>query len=462
MTNRVKNPLSIRNTRFEYDSPVLWTTAAWLLALISWAVAPDYLVYYFIPKGRYFSFSSAAFFILCFGFFWCGLKIGTRIGMKHSARRLPLADCWQDAVLAKKLLGKIMYACTVLVLFGVACQIIHTMLIFKGLAQEPNINAIVQHRIAYRNATIQGITILKYLSLPGFVLATIGCALAKKWRMQRTRIRLWILQLLSLIIPVFSALLGSRLIALMWVIPFCYLKIGLMHRIHQRDRSFKTVIKMALAVVLIFGVLYSTGHYVRHYERVLSGRVPIKTYAQETKGFFNYTFLTFLGYPFRTINNGLVIVDHIEQHTYFWRSFRWLYSGFGIEKLDPGGFIHSAKENMYLLDYLGLAYFRATNSSLPGYLFIDLGWLALIVILLLGMFVGVFYQLWRKTAVMGWLVTPITIAPLMDSWRTDIFFRSVNMVCIFVAVAAGLYLEKKCRPLWRRTAKHILEMKSPA
>ena len=212
---------------------------------------------------------------------------------------------------------------------------------------------------------------------------------------------------------------------------------------------------MAFAMILIFAVLYSGGHYVRHYTRVLSGQITIKGYARGYENFTAYTFLTFLSYPFRTINNGLVIVDHIDQHTYFWRTFRWLYSGFGIEKLDPGGFISAARKNMYFLDYMGLAYFGATNSSLPGFLFIDLGWFALIAIMFLGVFVGVCYQLWRKTAILGWVVTPILIAPLLDSWRTDIIFRSVNMICIFTALAVGLYLRKNYRFVWGSVSKPI-------
>jgi hypothetical protein len=257
------------------------------------------------------------------------------------------------------------------------------------------------------------------------------------------------LQLISLVIPGFSVVLGTRLIALMWVVPFCYLKIGFVYRLQNDPRPFKHLLKTACIMIVVFCTLYSAGHYLRNYKRVLSGQTNVMTYARDADGFYGHTFLTFLSYPFRTINNGLVVVDHFDDHSYLWRSLRWLYSGFGIERIDPGGYVQAAKKNMMVLHYMGLAHFGATNASLPGYLFIDMGWFALLMIMFLGVFVGRFYKLWRKTSLLGWVVMPILITPLLDSWRTDILFRSVNMICIFSAIAAGLYIEKKCRYIWR-------------
>jgi hypothetical protein len=411
---------------------------------------PDSVVYFFIPNGRYFSLTSISFFFLCFLFFYIGLRVGSRKTVRDKYRYILLSDCFKDAVLTRKLVCKLIKVCTFLVLIGAACQVLHTFLILAGSAQELNFEAIVRYRKTYNNASIQGITIMKFLALPGFILATIGYGLTEKWGMRSMNRKLRILQLISLIIPIFSAMLGTRLIALMWIVPFFYLKIGFAYRIHRRRKPMKHLLKTAFALILIFSVLYSSGHYLRHYKRVLSGQTNVMTYAQDSEGFYGYTFLTFLSYPFRTINNGLVVVDHFEQHTFLWRSLRFLYSGFGIEKLDPGGLVHDAKKNMMILDYLGLAYFGATNASLPGYLFIDLGWFALIMILFLGAFVGRFYKMWRKTALLGWVITPIIITPLLDSWRTDIFFRSMNMVCIFSAITAGYYVDKKCRIIWQR------------
>jgi len=452
----VRKSSPARNTLFEFDSPVLWTAAAWCFALICWMFTPDSVVYYFIPNGRYFSFSSMAFFTLCFLFFWIGLSIGTRFVRKHENRRILLSACWQNPASANKLLGRVMVVCAFMVLIGAACQLMHTVLILAGRAQEFDFEAVLTYRRVYGDSAIQGITIFKFIALPGFVLATIGSMVSEKCKMRGPTKKFRVLQLISLVIPGFSAMLGTRLIALMWVVPFCYLKLGFVYRLQNNPRPFKHLIKTAFIMIVVFCTLYSAGHYLRHYKRVLSGQTSVMTYARDAEGFYGYTFLTFLSYPFRTINNGLVVVDHFDHHSYLWRSLRWLYSGFGIEKLDPGDLIHGAKENMMLLDYVGLAYFGATNASLPGYLFIDLGWLALIMILLLGVFVGVFYHLWQKTALLGWVVMPIMITPLLDSWRTDVFFRSVTMVCIFSAIAAGLYVEKKCRSIWQRELNRIV------
>ena len=293
----------------------------------------------------------------------------------------------------------------------------------------------------------------KVLSLPGFVLATIGSALAQKWRLPVTAKKFRLLQLISLAVPIFSTMLGTRTKPMMWLIPYFYLRMGLAYRLQNIRLPLVKLAKGAVVVTLAFGLLYSVGHYLRHYSRVEAGDIHVRAYARDADGFYENTLLTFLSYPFRTINNGLVVVDHFEEHSYLWRTFRWLYSGFGLERLDPGGRIRAVKENMRQLDFLGLSYFGATNASLPGYLFIDMGWFALVGVMILGFVVGLFYCLWQNSAFLGWVVTPIIIMPLLDSWRTDIFFKSVNMSCLFTAIAVGLYIEKQCRLVWYRASK---------
>lgn len=397
--------------------------------------------------------TSAAFFSLFLIFFCAGLRFGQKQAGQYARRRVFLSECWKGRNHARTLLNLIKRPCTFLVLSGVAFQVLHTGLILVGQAHEFDFGQVVYLRRSYGGASIQGITILKFMSLPGFVLATIGRVLAKKWHLPATAKKFRNLQLMSLAVPIFSAMLGSRSKAMMWLIPYFYLQMGFAYRLQNIRLPLVKLAKGAVAVTLVFGVLYSTGYYLRHYSRVQVCEVHEREYSRDADSFFEKTFLTFLSYPFRTINNGLVVVDHFEKHSYLWRTFRWLYSGLGIEGIDPGGYIRAVKENMLRLDHLGLSYFGATNASLPGYLFIDMGWFALVGALMLGLVVGLFYRLWQNTAFLAWVVTPIMIAPLLDSWRTDIFFKSVNMSCLFTAIAVGLYIEKQCRHVWYRASK---------
>jgi hypothetical protein len=396
-----------------------------------------------MPQGRYFSLSSITYVALFLILFWIGASMGAKRAFRARPDKALLNQAWNNRFTASNTIQIIFPVSLALVVTGVALQLFHIFLLASDQSRGFGFETIVFHRIGFRNATVQGVTILKFLSLPGFVIATVGVELSKKWSFWGFQKRFRIIQIFSLVTPAFSAFLGTRLIPLMWAVPFFYLKIGFSYRLSRDRQRFQKFLKHTLAIILLFGVLYSAGHYVRHYTRVMSGQVAIKPYAVGNEDFLSYTFLDFLSCPFRTVNNGMVIVDHIKNHSYFWRSFRWLYSGFGIESLDPGGFIQKAKDDMYQLDHLGLAYFGATNASLPGFLFIDMGWFALFAIFLLGLFVGGFYQLWRKTTLSGWLVTPLLVTPLLDSWRTDIFFRSINMVCLLTAIASSYYIKRR-------------------
>lgn len=429
----------------QYDSPILWAGAAWAMALLIWLLTPDAVVYYFVPHGRYMSISSVGFFSLCFIFFGIGQSFGMKRGNIFRPRGMLLRDVWRNKKMALRFLRQMAMPCQCLVFISIVCQIIHIALLLGGHTNEFDIDSVVQYRSQYRESAVQGLTILKFLSLPAFVMAVIGTELARLADSQRQKMKYRVLTVLSVITPITSGILGTRLIPLMWLVPFLYLKMGIMIRLKPQKVAFRKIVRFALSLVFFFTALYSAGHYVRYYARVQSGKVAVQQYAEGNEDFASYTFLTFLSYPFRTINNGMVIVDHIDQHTYFWRSFRWLYSGFGIERIDPGGLIKAAKEKMYYLEYMGLAYFGATNSSMPGYLFVDLGWFALLMFMAVGWFVGFCYMLWRRTALFGWVVLPLLIAPLLDSWRTDILFRSANMVALLCAVGTVKVLSRKLR-----------------
>ena len=438
-----------RNSYVNLDNPLLWLLSAWGVALFAWAMAPDELVYFYVSAGRHKTISSFAFLVLFIGLLCLGMMLG-RKWKRPVAKFLPsLHSLWTDEAVAKKMLPVLLRVSRFLVFVGVGASILQ---IFAAVQNLSSVTGLFREtymlREEFQGGGIQGLTILKFISLPGFILATIGHSVCKKWHYVRSARRFRFLQILPLINPAFKAFLGSRLHILLWIIPYIYVRLGIFHHLKRRQYQLFRFARYGIALVTIFILLFATGFYLRHYSRVSTGHVVAKKYVDPAKAdFANYGILALASYPFRTINNALVIVDYVDEHTLFYRLFRWAYSGFDITEIDPGGLIAKLKLKLLYLQWMGLGCFGATNSSLPGFMYMDLGWFSLILSFFLGFIIARLYNLWLATDLCGWVVMPVVLVGLLDSWRTDILFRSVTMLAIVSGVVACIYINRRAAAL---------------
>jgi hypothetical protein len=314
-------------------------------------------------------------------------------------------------------------------------------------------------RRGFQEGVVQGLTVLKFMSLPGFILATIGHFIAKKWAFVKSQLKFRVLQALSLMTPMVMTLLGTRLLVLLWVVPYVYMRVGFSKHLEPGRPKVARLVKYFILLGMASVLLFSAGFYLRHYMKVATGEVASRRYIDPSELTFpKYVFLNFVSYPFRTVNNGLVIVDNVHEHTFLWRTLRWAYSGMGIEKIDPGNLIRRMQMRLMYLQWTGCGYFTATNSSLPGFMYMDLGWFALIISLLLGLVIGHLYNLWSQKCLSAWILLPIILVGLLDSWRTDMIFRSVSMVCIISAALALRYISSRFAII----SKSLAEPRTPS
>ena len=426
------------------DSPTVWLAVAWSIALLCWMVAPEKLVYYLIPAGRHLSITSWLFLCLCAASVSLGMKGGVHLGRTSQKWHATFRDAWRRKSLALLILVYARRPCVVLVCISLFAQILHIGLVLSGGWSGFGLDVIVDYRRMYYGSTIGGVTTLKMLALPAYCVATTCRGLASRHGLKRYVRAFAMIRLMTLLVPLVSAALGTRLIAIGWLIADMYLSIGIKVRIEKARWATSKIGKSLLYVAVGLVLLYAVGHYLRWYSRVAMGEVESEWYL-EGGGFMESAVLAFLSYPFRTINNCMVVVDYVERHTYFWRSWRWIYTGLGLEQFDPGGLIASVTAEMEGLQASGLAYFGATNISLPGYLFLDMGWFCLLAVMCLGLCIGYTYELWKKTALFGMLVMPLIIIAVADSWRTDIFFRSIIVIGILGSIATCVAVERGVR-----------------
>lgn len=430
---------------YRYESPLLWVLIGWSVALVAWAMTPEEVVDVFVPAGRHISGSSFAYLIMFLLLLSAGFQVGKRWKKRPMSIRLSLQKIWLDPGFAHQILPAILGVSRVLVLVGSGIAVIQILITIQGGQYSGLLFwETMEVRQEYHQGIVQGVTILKFVSLPGFILATIGEFISKKWRYKKLRRKFRFVQYLALITPIFNIFLGTRLMALFWIIPYIYLRLGLKNHLKRVRFTKVRFILWMIIIAAVTVIIFSEGFYVRHYRRVIEGVVSPKGFVEANElNLPGYAFLEFLSYPFRTVNNCFVIVDHMDSFTFLWRHFRWAYTGFLIEELDPGGLIEGARLKLYHLESRGLGYFSATNSSLPGFMFIDVGWFALFGALTLGFITGWLYKLWLNLYLVGWILTPIILFGLLDSWRTDIIFRSVSMVALVSGALACVYIAKK-------------------
>jgi hypothetical protein len=233
--------------------------------------------------------------------------------------------------------------------------------------------------------------------------------------------------------------------ALLWVVPYLYLVAAIRLLFFKKKMISWRVGAFYFVVGVIFIVsLFALGEYQRRYSRIESGNISATPFVGiEDPSFVEFSFYAIQSYFFRTTNNGLALVAFLENHTVLWSTFRWAYSGFGIEKLDPGGLIHEAKINMWAIEMSGYGFFKASNSGMPGALFIDWGWFALGVSAIGGFIVGAMFKRFLSCDITAFISLPILMFGLVETWQSGILFKSPVMVPILAGVAAGWYLKKR-------------------
>lgn len=463
---------------FKYpDSPAIWFLGTWIIAWSFWFLAPDFVVYSLVPHGRYISFAALLYFLLFMVLFLLGFRQGYH---KRVHRRFPfslrsvMGNRSHAAILATVAL-KISY---IFIAISLLATIIHIFFLYSSLGslglnvEEITSDDLMKVRLGYREAVVQGLTIFKWINLPAFNLCLVIYFLTKKFNLTSIKKRTYLVLFISLLVPGLAFVTGSRSTSIVYLICFAYIKLSF--NIHLKDKKTnpkillkrkkmwkKLIIAGVLLGIIIF-LLFTAGQYIRSYARIESGKLKASSAGvgiTDISGMSSYEFSLYVlsSYFFRCINNGLLLVDHLDTHTYTWRLFRWAYTGFGLEQKDPGGLIHSVRSTMVALQNRGLGFFSCSNSSFPGYMFIDLGWFALILFFFFGYIVGNLYRSMLQGRLLSWIILPIVIFAIMESWQNDIMFRSMLMLPIIAGVFMNFLIKRKLlAPLRYNTFAHVI------
>jgi hypothetical protein len=455
---------------FKYpDSPAVWFLATWTIAFLFWMMAPDFVVYSLIPNGRYLSLWSFLFFGLFIVLFLLGF---------HSAfyKKAPLRSNFNLRTISfdKKQTEKFSFitlrVCYILIIISLIATAIHLYSLATSMGLD-NIdiyqgdlgntaNSLMFVRRNYEASRIHGLTIFKWINLPAFNLGLLLYFLAKKLNLNHIKIRAQLLILISLIIPAIGFFTGARSTSVAYLISYVYLKLSFYIHLSDKKLLSKNQWKMKnrilwrklrlfvpLLAILIF-LLFTVGTYVRCYARIETGKVAASQFSigvNDISGMsvYEYSLYMLTSYFFRTINNGLLLVDKLHTHTIAWRTLRSVYTSLGIEAMDPYGLIGGVQSTMASLEAKGLGLFSRSNSSFPGYMFIDLGWFALILFYLCGYLIGHLYKSLFRGKLIAWVILPIIVFGIMDSWQSDLIFRSIFMLPILTGILASRYLEKR-------------------
>lgn len=425
----------------------------WAIALFFWATASEHVVYTFFPAGR---IKEIGPYLYLFGFICSFLIFCFYSTRKINRRSVPTGlvnRAFSDRLFAKLFCMRAYKASKFMVMIGLLALFVHLLSVYLegGLTVYENFD-VFEFRTVFFSGTIQAVTIFKYFALPGFILATIVCQISRKWRFQSFKRKANWIRAFSCLIPLTSVLIGTRSMALLWVVPYLYL-VAAIRLLFLKKKMIPWRIGAIYFIVgvIIIGSLFALGEYQRRYARIESGSLSAAPFVGiEDPSFAEFSFYAIQSYFFRTTNNGLALVAFLKNHTVLWSTFRWAYTGFGIEDWDPGGLIYNAKINMRIIEMSGYGFFKASNSGMPGALFIDWGWFALGVSAIGGLIVGALFNRLLACDITAFISLPILMFGLVETWQSGILFKSPVMVPIITGVAAGWYLKKRIATILAR------------
>lgn len=422
-----------------------------LLGVSMWALTPQYIAVALVPKGKYVSFTAILYMLLCLTSFWAGSAWQKNAHSKENKPRLlyylfhdPVRSqriarallCISSAIAMSAFLGNVIMLHRGFSLYGSVSGYI-------GAVYEGSSFGELKRTYFGQEQRIPGITTLIFLTPLSAIISYLVMQASKRFN-NRRRYRAALILLCMSLAPGVIALTvtqGSRTPFLLTCIPVVLCHIFLSMKFQMQ--VFTKVIRNVVIILLIVMIAFSFGDYIRNYLPGQSGHYSVSRDTFGALTFFDIVASNFFSYFFRTVNNGFVIVDYIQTHTYFFRIFNWLYTGLNITDIDPGGLIWSARNEMIMMEASGLAFFGASNASMFGFYFIDLGWAALIIFFILGSLIGRLYAGMKNWAMLSWLIYPIVVTALLDSWRTDMLTKTPSMLPIVGSIIVYFFIKLK-------------------
>lgn len=433
---------STRRFSWQFLRPELVFITVNAIAIVLWLFTPGRIANALIPNGRYVSFTSLLYLILCLVSFWLGANF-LRHRLKTKDKPRLLFYLFHDPIRSPRILRVLMFIAFIISFCAVFGNV---LLLYKGFSLYGNIGGYISEvyegtsfgklKRTYFGAEqrVPGLTTLIYLTPVSAILSYLIMKSAKRFQKKRFY-RFGLVFFLASMFPGVIALTithGSRTPLLLTLIPliFCHIFLSF----HLDNRVFTKAVRnlSILGILVLFA--FATGDYIRNYLPGQQGHYSISQDIFGVTGFFDSVVSNFLSYFFRTVNNSLIIVDYIDTHTYFYRIFNWFYSGFNITEIDPGGLIYAVRNQMSLLDMKGISFFGASNASIFGYYFIDLSWGAVFIFFFLGHVCSRLYAGLRDWSLLSWLIYPILCSSLLDSWRTDVLTKTPVVLPVFASI----------------------------
>jgi hypothetical protein len=144
---------------------------------------------------------------------------------------------------------------------------------------------------------------------------------------------------------------------------------------------------------------------------------------------------TFLAYVTTSANNGMYAVDHVNTHAYIRSSLAAVVSALGWDGSDTAPVVGrgNAAANQVLHELYPYNN-PLTTFSMPGEVFMDLGWSGAIVVFWFGAALGVVFARFRRGELWALCAYPLCLVGILDSYRI-VFWTSTNMVVPLLGIA---------------------------
>lgn len=281
-----------------------------------------------------------------------------------------------------------------------------------------------------------GSLLIQQATLLGFPLYII---VMKNEKSPLRRIITSLLFVVLVILTIFRAIIWSnRLLIFEALIPFLIVNTYLSGRKYPKSFTIsrlKIFVFIAIGAIFAAFLIFSFGEYFRTWRNI-----PLH---ERTVGhFFIHSFTRFVGNYLTAQNNAaaIMLISDLE-HTPFFFSLNWFWTNSFLGSIIRYEAISDTIVPLTIEESFTFPIRFGLNPSfnvfgMNGYTFLDFGWYGLIIIFMIGFFIGYLWKLFNKGVLYGLLIYPYLIIGLLESPRILYFGESR----FFYTALVGLFL----------------------
>jgi positive regulator of sigma E activity len=288
-----------------------------------------------------------------------------------------------------------------------------------------------------------GVTVWVHALVAVGPLTTVGVSVARDRRV--IRLLAGIGAAGFVLATLISFAFAERLIAFGYVVASVVAWVGVRAASRRARRSAgpaKTVLRIVLAIALVAG-LWMGGEFSRAYltDRQTTGPIGVGDLSASTP----LATERFLAYVATSINNGMYAVSNADQRGLVYSTGSAAVTALGLEHGAAPIVGPSAGERAALLWEIFPYHNPLTTFSMPGDVFMDIGWVGPALIFWFGVAASAVYARFRRGELWAVLVYPVVAVGVLDSYRI-LYWTHTEMVVpvvVFAAVVLPLYRARR-------------------